>query len=166
MWRSSPACINQSTAHCACLASTELDAASQTPGDGGARDTCKVRLAVFRYSAALRCSSVAAGSARRLVAPRAFCQDRPTAYRVLKTDLYKTLASNLQASQAPSANIPAPLVREQGRSVAFLKGFVQPVLLSVLAGSRRRSLQPGTVLSWPKLWISDRKLLLEVVKCP
>ncbi|CAE7668478.1 unnamed protein product [Symbiodinium pilosum] len=38
-----------------------------TPGDGGARDTCKVRF----------------------VHPRPFCQDRPTAYRVLKTDLYK-----------------------------------------------------------------------------
>ncbi|CAE7281066.1 unnamed protein product [Symbiodinium natans] len=38
-----------------------------TPGDGGARDTCKVRF----------------------VPPRPFSQDRPTAYRALKTDLYK-----------------------------------------------------------------------------
>lgn len=84
-----------------------------TPGDGGARDTCKVRF----------------------VPPRPFCQDRPTAYRVLKADLYKKTAKESDKIIKVTRSVGS-LVRTTGELFVGSVGGVWAEL-DVVAGEKK-----------------------------
>jgi len=84
-----------------------------TPGDGGARETCKVRF----------------------VPPRPFCQDRPTAYRVLKADLYKKTTKDSDKIIKVTRPVGS-LVRTTGELFVGSVGGVWAEL-DVLAGEKK-----------------------------